>query len=133
MPYLIRYLYADSQKIGAMQGNESNGAVTNVDGEYKIKVFQGEAILKDNANTSRKDDIETELLFGKGRAYGVEFLLRKRSGRFTGWVSYTLSKSEKKIDGINTSLANPTSNITGGALGYFGVYTCDTKEIIADW
>jgi hypothetical protein len=45
--------------------------------------------------------IETELLYGKGRAYGVEWLLRKKQGRLTGWIGYTLSKSEKKIDGIN--------------------------------
>jgi hypothetical protein len=37
------------------------------------------------------------------------------------------------LNRINTSLANPASNITGGALGYFGVYTSDRKEIIADW
>jgi hypothetical protein len=43
------------------------------------------------------------LLYGKGRAYGVEGLLRKKTGRLTGWIGYTLSKSEKKIDGINNN------------------------------
>ena len=37
------------------------------------------------------------------------------------------------LNRINTSLANPTSNIMGGTLGYFGVFTSDSKEIIADW
>ncbi|MDL2265440.1 DUF4249 domain-containing protein [Parabacteroides sp. OttesenSCG-928-G07] len=44
--------------------------------------------------------------------------------------AYTYFES---LNRINESLANPTSNITGGVLGYFGVYTYDTKEIIADW
>lgn len=57
--------------------------------------------LRDNATFDRNDDIESEVLTGKGRAYGVELMLKKRRGRFTGWVAYTLSKSEKQIDGIN--------------------------------
>jgi len=42
------------------------------------------------------DAIETELLFGKGRAYGIEWLLKKKAGKFTGWIAYTLSKTEKR-------------------------------------
>jgi hypothetical protein len=47
------------------------------------------------------DPLEPQLLFGVGRAYGVELLLRKREGRFSGWIGYTLSRTEKKIAGIN--------------------------------
>ncbi|KAA6318214.1 hypothetical protein EZS27_031748 [termite gut metagenome] len=47
--------------------------------------------------------METDVLCGKGRAYGLEFMLKKRTGTFTGWVSYTLAKSEKKIDVINNN------------------------------
>ncbi|HYH16065.1 MAG TPA: hypothetical protein VD794_12625, partial [Flavisolibacter sp.] len=49
------------------------------------------------------DAIESQLLFGKGRAFGIEWLLRKQSGRFTGWLSYTLSKTERKIEGLNNN------------------------------
>lgn len=45
------------------------------------------------------NSIETELLIGKGRAYGAELMLKKVKGKFTGWVSYTLSRTERKIDG----------------------------------
>lgn len=37
------------------------------------------------------------------------------------------------LDNINNSQNNPTSNISGGALGYFSAYSCDKKEIIANW
>jgi len=37
------------------------------------------------------------------------------------------------LNRINTSLANPTGNVTGGALGYFGVFTSSSKEVIAEW
>jgi len=46
-------------------------------------------------------DVESVLLYGIGRAYGLELLLKKKEGRLTGWIGYTLSKTERKIEGIN--------------------------------
>lgn len=45
-------------------------------------------------------DIEDEFIAGKGRAYGAEFFLRKQKGALTGWIAYTLSKSERIFEGI---------------------------------
>ncbi|MDR1652208.1 MAG: TonB-dependent receptor [Prevotellaceae bacterium] len=58
----------------------------------------------DNANFSTTEAPETEILAGEGRAYGIEFLVKKTSGRLTGWLAYTLSKSEKRIEGINNGV-----------------------------
>lgn len=44
-----------------------------------------------------------DLLFGKGRAYGAEFYLKKNKGRLTGWVSYTLSRTERLVETINNN------------------------------
>lgn len=71
--------------------------------EAYYKTMQHQLDYRDGANIYANDVIETELLFGKGRAYGIEWLMRKKQGRFTGWLSYTLSKSERKIDGINNN------------------------------
>jgi hypothetical protein len=68
--------------------------------EAYYKSMQHQIDYKDNAN-DRAPVIETELLYGKGRAYGLELLLKKNQGKFTGWLGYTLSRSEKQIDGIN--------------------------------
>jgi hypothetical protein len=46
--------------------------------------------------------IEADLLTGKGRAYGMEFYLQKKTGRLNGWLSYTLGRTELNIDGINS-------------------------------
>jgi outer membrane receptor for ferrienterochelin and colicin len=69
--------------------------------EAYYKALQNQIDYRDGANVLSNGTIETELLYGKGRAYGVEWLLRKKQGRLTGWIGYTLSKSERKIDGIN--------------------------------
>ncbi|MBS1979230.1 MAG: carboxypeptidase-like regulatory domain-containing protein [Bacteroidetes bacterium] len=45
--------------------------------------------------------LEGDLLSGQGRAYGLEFYFQKKTGRLTGWASYTLGRSELKVNGIN--------------------------------
>lgn len=57
--------------------------------------------FKDHAQLMMNEELEEELRFGKGYAYGLELMLRKNNGRLNGWVSYTLSKSRRKIDDIN--------------------------------
>jgi hypothetical protein len=44
---------------------------------------------------------QDKLEFGRGLAYGGEFLLRKNSGRTTGWIGYTLSWSKRKFENIS--------------------------------
>jgi hypothetical protein len=50
-----------------------------------------------------ESDIETKFVFGKGRAYGLELFVRKNSGRITGWISYTLSRTERKFELIENN------------------------------
>jgi hypothetical protein len=69
--------------------------------EAYYKDMRNQIDFKDHAEFQGYDVIDTEVRLGKGRAYGIEWMFRKRAGRFNGWVSYTLSRSEKKIDGIN--------------------------------
>jgi len=45
--------------------------------------------------------LEGDLLEGDGRAYGLELLMKKVQGRFSGWLSYTLARTERKVAGIN--------------------------------
>jgi len=68
--------------------------------ETYYKSMQNQIDYKDNANV-QAPVIETQLLYGKGRAYGLELLLKKNRGKFSGWIGYTLSRSERQIDGIN--------------------------------
>ncbi len=52
---------------------------------------------KNGSDILFNENIETELLKAQGRNYGLEFFLKKNSGKLTGWVSYTLSRSEVKV------------------------------------
>lgn len=53
----------------------------------------------DGANLVANNAIEQVILPGTARAYGLEFLLKKNKGRFTGWLAYTLSRSEQRTPG----------------------------------
>lgn len=44
------------------------------------------------------ETLETELLQGEGKAYGIEFLLKKNAGRFNGYLGYSYSRSFVKLD-----------------------------------
>ncbi|KJD34084.1 collagen-binding protein [Tamlana nanhaiensis] len=55
----------------------------------------------DGSDLIGNNNIETEILNGEARAYGMELLLRKNKGDFTGWLAYTLSKSEQRALGGN--------------------------------
>ena len=56
---------------------------------------------RDFADLVVNPHLETELLAGIGRTYGAEFSVRKKEGVLNGWLSYTWSKSERLIEGIN--------------------------------
>ncbi|WP_422091063.1 TonB-dependent receptor [Tenacibaculum ovolyticum] len=62
--------------------------------DNRIDYIDGSDLFITNAN-----NIETEILNGEARAYGVEVLVRKNKGNLKGWLSYTLSKSEQHTPG----------------------------------
>lgn len=70
-------------------------------GEVFYKALQNQIDYIDGANLLLNPQLEAELLSGQGRAYGLELFAKKNNGRFTGWISYTLSRSERKVDGIS--------------------------------
>ena len=57
-------------------------------------------------------EIEMERIIrgGRGRSYGMELLLKKSYGKLTGWLGYTLSWSQNKINGINNGKWYNASN-----------------------
>ncbi|MDD2563106.1 MAG: TonB-dependent receptor [Salinivirgaceae bacterium] len=69
--------------------------------ELFYKNMQNTIDFKDFSTTIMNEKIEGELRYGTSRAYGAEFLVRYNFDKLTGWVSYTLSKSERKIDEVN--------------------------------
>lgn len=88
----------DQFAIGYFKNFNNDDYSLEFEGFYKtiknrIDYIDGADLIANNA-------IEQVILNGKARAYGLELLLRKNSGRFKGWLAYTLSKSEQQTKGI---------------------------------
>ena len=77
---------------------------------------------KDGKNFESDIAIENIILGGKGRAYGMELSAHKNNGRLTGWISYTLSWSENKIDGINNNRWYTANNDRRHDVNLVGMY-----------
>lgn len=67
--------------------------------ESFYKVIQNRLDFIDGANLIANNSIEQVLLTGNARAYGLELLFRKSKGKLTGWLAYTLSKTEQQTPG----------------------------------
>lgn len=59
--------------------------------------------FRDNAEIFLNDKVETQVLAGQAKGYGIELLLKKNKGLSTGWISYTWSKALRQIPGINNN------------------------------
>jgi hypothetical protein len=77
---------------------------------------------RDGKSFHSEIEIERLLLGGKGRAYGLELCAHKNTGPLTGWVSYTLSWSENKIDGISGGRWYTASNDRRHDFSVVGIY-----------
>lgn len=97
--YNIRPELSDIFSLGFSRNFKNNDYEFNIETYYKI--MQNQVDYKDGADINTVQDVESELLYGEGRAYGVEVTFKKKMGKLTGWIGYTLSRSERKIEGIN--------------------------------
>lgn len=103
----IKPLIADQIAAGYFRNFADNAIETSVEVYYKD--MKNVLDYKDGAELFFNEDLETELLTGSGYSYGMEMLAKKQEGRFTGWASYTLSKSMRKVPGINDGEEYPST------------------------
>ena len=123
---------ADQGSLGYFHNFLNNTLELSVEAYYKA--MQNQIDYKNGANVNANEKIEGELLYGQGRAYGIEMLLRKKTGKFTGWVSYTLSRSERLIDGINNNNWYAAKQDRTHDISVVGIYELNKKwSFSATW
>ena len=103
----IKPLYTDQVALGYFRNFKDNMIETSIEGYYKK--MNNVIDYVDGAMLFLNEDIETELLTGDAYSYGLEVLLKKQEGKFTGWIGYTLSKTRKKISEINEGREYPSN------------------------
>lgn len=68
--------------------------------EIYYKDMQNQIEFRNGTDLRGNKNVEADLLYGEGRAYGIELYLKKRFGKLSGWIGYTLSKTERRFDDI---------------------------------
>ncbi|ATL49437.1 hypothetical protein COR50_20910 [Chitinophaga caeni] len=90
---------ADQVTAGYFYATPNNAIEISAEVFYKWMDNQLDYI--NNAKLQLNQYIEADLLPSKGRAYGLELYAKKELGKTTGWISYTLSRTERKTEGIS--------------------------------
>ncbi len=83
--------------------------------------------FRENYVDNVANDLEEEFVFGQGRAYGLELFLQKKKGRFTGWIGYTLSRTERIFPDINNGNPFPAIYDRRHDLSVVANYTLNKK------
>ncbi len=123
-PY-IKPLIGDQISIGYYHSMKKSLEVS-VEAYYKI--MHNFLDYKGGAELILNHHIETDVLNADGKAYGVEFLLKKTSGKINGWFSYTYSRSllktagETTIETINRGEYYPSNYDKPHAVNFIGNY-----------
>ncbi len=103
----IRPTVSDQISAGYFRNFRNNKWESSI--EFYMKNITDVTDYRDGANLLLNQATETALLQGQGRARGIEFQIKKNSGRLTGWLNYTYSQTEILING-----QTPTERINNG-------------------
>lgn len=102
--------------------------------ETYYKTLGNQIDYKNGADLFLNGDVEAELEYGKGRTYGVEFYVHKQTGRLTGWVSYTLSRSLRQFANINAGNEYPAKQDRIHDFAIVAMYDLRPKlKVSANW
>jgi hypothetical protein len=102
--------------------------------EAYYKWMQNQVDYKNGAQLRANENVESQLLFGNGRAYGLEWFLKKKTGKLTGWVSYTLARTERSVAGINNGNWYPARQDQIHNIAIVGIYQTNSRwTISSNW
>ncbi len=95
--------------------------------EVYYKWLQNQIDYKDGAQLLVNQDVESDLTYGSGRAYGLELFLKKKYGRLNGWIGYTLSRTKRKFDAINNGNYYPARQDRTHDVSIVGIFKLNSR------
>jgi hypothetical protein len=122
---VVKPQIGDQFAVGYFRNFKNNEWETSVEAYYKNMLNQID--YKNGAEIILNDQVESQLVFGRGWAYGLEFLVRKNQGKIHGWVSYTLARSMRKFDQVNSGNPYPAKQDRTHDLSVVVIYELNDK------
>jgi len=95
--------------------------------EVYYRNMQNQIDYKNGAQLIANENVESQLVFGKGKAYGLELYFKKKYGKLNGWISYTLSRTERQFTGVNNDSWYPANQDRTHNLSIVGIYKLNEK------
>jgi hypothetical protein len=124
--------YADQVDLGYFRNFGDNAFETSLEVYYKN--MQNVIDYQNGADLQRNPNVESVLLYGRAWSYGAEFLVRKRYGPISGWVGYTLSKTEEQFAQINNGQPFPARQDRTHDISIVAIYDYSTTwNFSATW
>ncbi len=93
--------------LGLFKNFDEDNYETSIEVYYKD--LKNQIDYSDSYVNDITKEVENSFVFGKGRAYGAEFFLKKSTGRLNGWIGYTLSRTERSFPDIENARWYPAS------------------------
>ncbi|AEE52897.1 TonB-dependent receptor [Haliscomenobacter hydrossis] len=116
----IKPQLSDQFALGFFKNLNDNLFETSVEVYYKS--LQNQVDYIPNSDLLLNPRLEGDLLYGDGRAYGAEFFIKKIKGKLNGWISYTLSRTERQVEGLNNDNWFPSRFDKTHVLNVVGIY-----------
>jgi hypothetical protein len=90
---------ATQYAFGYFQNFKDNEIETSVEVYYKK--MDNQVLFGEGKQLRINVNLDSLLVYGKGESYGAEFFIKKNTGKLTGWISYTLSKTTQRFNDLN--------------------------------
>lgn len=116
---------ADQVALGYFKNFQENNY--EFSGEVYYKWLQNQIDYKNAAQLLANSNVESELLYGTGRAYGLELFFKKKFGKLNGWVGYTLSRTERKFAALNNGNYFPARQDRTHDISVVGIYNLNKR------
>ncbi|WP_316799844.1 TonB-dependent receptor [Pedobacter frigidisoli] len=116
---------ADQVALGYFKNLEENNY--EFSGEIYYKWLQNQIDYKNAAQLLANSNVESELLYGVGRAYGLELFFKKKTGKLNGWIGYTLSRTERKFAELNNGNYFPSRQDRTHDVSVVGIYNMNRR------
>jgi len=111
---------ADQVALGFFKNIKEN--TYELSAEIYYKWLQNQIDYKNAAQLLANSNVESELIYGIGRAYGLELFFKKKFGKLNGWVGYTLSRTERKFTELNNGKYFPARQDRTHDISLVGIY-----------
>lgn len=122
---IVKPQHSKQIALGYFQNSRDNNYEASIETFYKT--MDNQVAFREGTHLIEQTNIDSQLVFGKGESYGAEFFLKKKTGQYSGWISYTLSWTNQQFPELNFGKVFPFKYDRRHNLSVVGIYEMNKK------